>query len=972
MRKITVRYALSRETAGSGGKKNNKGFTLLETLLVVAILVILLCLAMVGVARWRDYLKITELDNAARAIYMAAENRVVLLRNNGTVASLLGDTSLSDTTVTSSADDGSTTTTNLRVLSSNAVGDAARAVLNDLLPEGVIDPELRDGNFYILYDENTYHVFEVFYVEGKLSETDLTVDALMAKLKDLRDGDRSKRVNDYREKNVASLVGHYAGGLAGGPDPNQLPTPGVEVLITNGEELTLTVKYTMPEGLPNGVAVKREPSVTLKYGDKEVDLLAASLASRLKCDMKIDAPEGPKTAVYTWVLDSLAPGPANVSQRFRHLFTSNAPDTLGGDFTVTASLKLSASGYTESEYSSEGKENSLFGSESTSDTVYIVKLRHLQNLDSDFSGAGVSAAAKQIAEIDAGILKNNAGVELVSNYEFIPIENYALKSYESVEAYPIKNLTVTETSSQNRNGAGLFGSAGSVTLFKNIRLVDSKVNAGYWVTNDGSRYNVPAGGLIGNSWGSNILFENCGVDKLVVSSESSTAGGLVGSSSGQNVVFKNCTVGIIDVKSGTAAGGLAGSTGGTSIAIFENCTVGVKIGEQIALSGKEYAGGLVGNPTGNDKFSNCYVVNAQVDTSGGNGEAGGLAGRARSAYFSQCTASMITVKGIMNAGGLIGGSAGGTRFQSCKAEDVSVTAIFAGGLMGNSIADQVTECYAINAFVEGTPGAWSEVGGLLGRMEQNTVIDGCRVYWEVTDNVTNIKDRLRDGNGKLRYQVSGATAGGLVGAIRKDGTIRNSFAATLVKGSSYAGGLVGNLADPESGESSTVTVGKSYADCYLQAGMTVHSYAGGLIGIVNKVALTMENVYATGFISIINDGEAGGLCGGWRPENLSGLITANKVYAAMHYEGTTTIYPLACNVLPDDSKQRYYLAYNGCWVVPMKTDSDMRNINMGSEFKKLSETETNSYGLDDKASTETSYPFPGLKDLPHYGDWPRP
>ena len=59
--------------------RRTRGFSLVETLAVVAILAILLSLSAVAAAYYRDYLKITELDNAAREIYMAAENRAVLL-----------------------------------------------------------------------------------------------------------------------------------------------------------------------------------------------------------------------------------------------------------------------------------------------------------------------------------------------------------------------------------------------------------------------------------------------------------------------------------------------------------------------------------------------------------------------------------------------------------------------------------------------------------------------------------------------------------------------------------------------------------------------------------------------------------------------------------------------------------------------------------------------------------------------------
>lgn len=240
----------------------SSGFTLVEALAATAILIILLGLSAVGVARWRDPLKITELDNAARAIYMAAENRAVLLQNSGASFSLLADSpgegiTASEVSVTQ---DGTEQTVSLCVLS-----DAARAdILDELLPAGVIDPSLRDGHFYILYDKNTCHVFEVFYAEEKFDKTELNV---------LRGRNRSQRVSYYRGDTAnRCLVGYYEGGLAGQIGTKPLPTPGVEVLIENGSELRLTVRYTIPAQL-TGADVKRVPTVTLEYKGAKVKLL---------------------------------------------------------------------------------------------------------------------------------------------------------------------------------------------------------------------------------------------------------------------------------------------------------------------------------------------------------------------------------------------------------------------------------------------------------------------------------------------------------------------------------------------------------------------------------------------------------------------------------------------------------------------------------------------------------------------------
>lgn len=62
--------------------KQNSGFSVIEMMAAVAILVILMGVGMVGVARYRDVLKLTELDNGAREIFLAAENRAVLLSSS--------------------------------------------------------------------------------------------------------------------------------------------------------------------------------------------------------------------------------------------------------------------------------------------------------------------------------------------------------------------------------------------------------------------------------------------------------------------------------------------------------------------------------------------------------------------------------------------------------------------------------------------------------------------------------------------------------------------------------------------------------------------------------------------------------------------------------------------------------------------------------------------------------------------------
>lgn len=1071
-------------------KNRNSGFTLVEALATAAILIILLGLSAVGVARWRDPLKITELDNAARAIYMAAENRAVLLQNSGAAVSLLtvpdtpdpGD--LTSSSATDALPDGTEQSVDLCVLSNTTKAD----ILNELLPVGVIDPTLREGHFYILYDQSTYHVFEVFYAEKPFLLSEKEED-----MKTLR-GSRSQRVSYYRGDTAnRCLVGHYAGGLAGQIGAKPLPTPGVEVLITNGNELTLTVKYTIPKDLPSGV--KYSPSVRLDYpgATPKKDLLSVNDSGMIipvnggrlieEGDFFIAQPGDIVT--YTWTLDSLAQDDSGkFTKQFKGLFSN--PDTIafGGKFTVTASLRLSADGYLDSSFSDQGTDNSLFDTTSTDNTAKIANLRHLQNLDNVTSGAAQKTKAVQLANINASEIKDNTDTVKRSNYEFIPIENWDLESYEGCCSngtedvqYTITNLKVTEASAGRKNG-GLFSGVGGFK-FLNVRLADSEIiadkNAGAlvgsapgttfincWVydTNvNGS--NGYAGGLAAYWWKDDtytepIRFERCGGKDLEVTSYDS-AGGLVGF--GANAVFADCTVENISVTvNGWAnAGGLAGSENGgatftncrvfkaevngskhiagglvgfaegkgTANAQFTNCTT-----QDVTVKGSTYAGGLVGlsvtESVDSDRFKDCKVVNANVQAKGDASDAGGLVGRATQAVFEGCTAegstvnSSFEVNGKLNVGGLVGygesvnlngckttnasvdavthaggliGTLEGGRLIDCETvnakatstnwnsdaggliangRNVTLTACktvkasviaenHAGGLVGISEIGTLTGCEAVNANVSSGKTWNGEAGGLVGATEGGATLNQCRVYWDDRSLLTNNED----------YQIfAQSAAGGMVGVMRGGGTITESFSATLVKGALHAGGLVGELP----AEESTVTVKRSYADCYLYAGAggEAHSSAGGLIGVKDAgnvmLTLNLEDVYAAGFIKM-GAGTAAGLCGGWNSDK----TTIKNAYAAVHYINATTIYALAGNIFPtspsSDPNHLYFLesAPDNVWLA---TPYDaMRNIPMGSAFTKPA-LSTVPYNLD--GENRETYPFPGLVDLPHYGDWYQP
>lgn len=1017
-------------------ENRNSGFTLVEALAAAAILIILLGLSAVGVARWRDPLKITELDNAARAIYMAAENRAVLLQNSGAAVSLL-DTSnagITSSKVTENQD-GKEETVSLCVLSDTTTAD----ILDELLPVGVIDPTLREGHFYILYDQSTYHVFEVFYAEEPFSLPEKEED-----MKTLR-GSRSQRVSYYCGDTASRcLVGHYAGGLAGPIGAKHLPTPGVEVVITNGNELTLTVKYKMPDTLPADVTVTREPTVTLKYGEKEVRLLYVDkvtkivhspYSERLTEEGDIAGVTKPLSATYTWVLDSLEQdGGGNFTKQFKGLFSDPDAIAFGGDFTVTASLELSADGYIKSDNADDDTKNSLFAEMPEGgdpNTAYIANLRHLQNLDSGSSNAGGKTLAKQCANIDCSKYIGNSGNELVSSYEFRPIENGDLMNYDArydetgaTPPYSISNLKVTPNSAAGKSGAGLFGAVGKGLKFQGVLLINPNI-----VTDIN---NQPAGALLGYSWADPPVefkncqiidaqvkakasaggfsgqvkaaeFTNCTAKNTTVNSESSYAGGLMGNIVNSST-FKSCQIVDAAVTSASVAGGMAGATWSGTVDFTECSVEGITV-----TSTGSYAGGMmgwIGNSVGKVEFFTCDVGTKESNISVSGIQAGGILGNADgNATFNECTVGKlndngtetVVISGKEYAGGLVGDSLFGNSFAltGCKVFNAKVAGInldgtgvagglvgaaegtkiiitgsrshsitvnagvYAGGLVGSVTGGALNDCKAINAKAAST--AWNSASGGFAGRTNGTCLTKCWVYWENTTGMT-----------ASDYKISAVTAGGLVGSITGGGTITESFAATLVKGSTYAGGLVGDLPP----ENNTITIEKSYADCYIMTESDLDwSSAGGLIGLKEPptetspaVTLKLENVYAAGFIKI-KKGTAAGLCGGWYSEK----TTITNAYAAVHYtiEDRTKIYALAGSIFPtspsDNPNHLYFLesAPNNEWLV---TQYDtMRNISLGTAFQKPASS-TVPYNLDKK--NRTTYPFPGLKDLPHYGDWP--
>ena len=258
--------------------------------------------------------------------------------------------------------------------------------------------------------------------------------------------------------------------------------------------------------------------------------------------------------------------------------------------------------------------------------------------------------------------------------------------------------------------------------------------------------------------------------------------------------------------------------------------------------------------------------------------------------------------------------------------------------------------------------ASGNAGGLAGRLSGKTEILDCQVYLSPTRDKLSTKT-------EQDIWLRGSTAGGLAGRCDGTLTIRRSFAATVIQGVRYAGGLVGNT------DSAALTVDHSYADCYLYAAAN-NGVAGGLIGACNGTAnIALSNCYAAGFQSADT---TAGLSGG----ELSGGDSLKACYSACVRLGTdmkltySTVKPPAAGTAPADIDTVYYLFHsrNDLSGTSFVNYAEWSGQNRTEGVKALgtaftAETsDTVAYNLMDNMGLST-YSYPRLTGLPHYGDW---
>ncbi|MEA4954759.1 MAG: type II secretion system protein [Pseudoflavonifractor sp.] len=528
--------------------RNRRGFTLAELLMAVGILAVLLAVAIPGVGAARKSLKLTQLDDTARQIFAAAQNRLISLRAVGEQERVGG------TAMTREPEDFPEGMS----WDADAYFYLTEENAGKLLPTGTIDETVRGGNYIIEYNGSTGMIYGVFYAEEAFSYDELY---------DLRlSEDRGAR------KENKPMVGYYGGADVARESVGQSELPEAFELV-NADELYVRIKPTA-DSLATGSAVSytltiagTESRQERSYVFDSSDTLAVSFRTPGVSWNEADGS-------YQVLLDSLETG-----EQFQTLYPGFTP---GEDITV--SLKAVRGELLPAV--AEDRDNSLFERRG-GNAVSVANRRHLQNLCTGFSN--VEETVTRVVQ--------SMEIQWESGRWFRPIENKDLTDFDG-GGQVIAGLRIQGTESSYELGlfGSFLGSAAAPKTIRNVRLRDPRVE------NNVTR--GTCGTLAGRL--SDAAVENCqayasGSDADSFLAAAGNAGGLVGYA--VNCDFSACSAALpsLTVISGNAGGLVGVMEGGSLTGCYADTGVRSGTGEAWVKGltiQNGYAGGLVGTVQG--------------------------------------------------------------------------------------------------------------------------------------------------------------------------------------------------------------------------------------------------------------------------------------------------------------------------------------------------------------------------------------
>ncbi len=597
----------SRKTKYRKSETANSGFTMVELLTVVAILLLVGLIAVFSLSKLRRTLRQRELDAKAEIIYVAAQNRMAELRAAGCEGLYSKGLTDGDNGVYAMDFDGTHMDESSRdvefcYLYVNDASDKLTGAPAALLPDTAVDKDLWNGCWCIEYAPSTGSIYAVFYSESPLpSHTDLN---------------GSYRNFNYRARTAA--VGYYGGDIAQTQDISKF-NPSIS--IENAEKLTVTFYSNNPSDDTAAHPLTFTITISDQFGGSYTRTVTGLQGGLQQLDSR--------NYKYQWVLDDLT----TTSKRF---FAQTAGKVSCGT-PITVSLTVSSTDPSIDTVFTTRTTNGLFDDRTDlgygEDTALVAYGRHLANLsDTSHVNAAITSAV-QVDDIsffdDPSDKSDWYSLYTANGVKFSPISNKNITSFSGIhftgdnyEQHIVNGLTVSSSSA-----AGLFSSfSGKIS---NAILVNSQINGGV------------AGGLAARTSGA-LTLENCRVyltelsglkaasaDAVPARITGTTAGGLVGIAD-HSLTIQN-SFAATTIKGSTAAGGLVGHAQGA---------VSVSRSYADGYITAPVTGGLVGTTgsLGGISLADSYAAGYQTATAQAAGFVAGRLANARSSY-SACAFS---------------------------------------------------------------------------------------------------------------------------------------------------------------------------------------------------------------------------------------------------------------------------------------------------------------------------------------------
>lgn len=520
-------------------RHNDRGFTLSEVLLTVAILVVLFALAAVPVSKMRRELRQTELDSKAEILFQTAQNRMTQLLAAGMEEKYKSGGDVKRFTyIPLDAEEDKYDETDIDRLPlwyvTDAEKDNASAAAYYILPREQTDAELREGHWLVEYNADSGSVYAVFYSEEALG-VHTGLDVLRY---------RSQRVKTAK-------VGYYGGDAAAVNDTGVL-APRAEILNEETLEVRITCKAPNDRPLHFFITIRDDKGNETARTELKNDTKTFTTIEKSFRDYEV-----------TVTLDDLS---GDGSRRFAQQEWLKML-TPGENLTVTVEV-TSDDPLVEGARFVPEKTNGLFHTLRGGDTAVVTCARHLQNLDETSKLAPVITRAVQEKNIDFTGASGWASV--YGEKKFRPIVNTALREYRG--SYTVDGTTyrpvIAHLPVDTNGDAGLFESFSGGTL-ADITLTGAQI-----------RGTGSVGGLAGTLSGT-VSVTGCRVyldpasDGLSTKTErdiwlvGNVTGGLVGYVSGNAEVSIDSSFAASVLRGTTAAGGLIGQADGAVTA--ERC-----------------------------------------------------------------------------------------------------------------------------------------------------------------------------------------------------------------------------------------------------------------------------------------------------------------------------------------------------------------------------------------------------------------